>query len=287
MPQGSIFKFPIRFTQASYVLRVDETTRLGTDYYHASLGQADYRFPAIGTDLVPGDDYWMGGGAADHDLLQLFNGLGIGPMTLELTTNGLLARFTEATDVGGMTVGHYRLLWNHANTTLDPLLFGFTDNGSAAPQPTDSTGDADHHHVIANATRPPQGILRLEYPPTDDTLHGTPVIGGKTMACDGTIESSFYGLAAEPRTLLWDSLKVGVVITEEQDTSLTAISVQDFLTGPLAEGDEVRFYLNEADALDSFVAYNASAPFTQDYQRSRRPVSKLRWSWSVSLTRHA
>lgn len=291
--QGSIFKHPLRFANARYTLRVEEFTAVGDDYYATSLGTTDLSFPPLTEDpLDPDTDYWMGGGVAAYDLLAIWETLGIGSMTLVTTTAGTRGGVPEDSGPGFIRcqwdeetggASHYKALWNDGATDLPLGLFGFTDAYRPAPQ----LGDPTESHARETAAQPPQGVLRLEYLPTEDSTPQTPVVVGKARALDGAVEAASYGTATDVRVLFWSALFQRVVVIADREATATAICLQEFLRDWLLPGELLRFYLRETQEPDDYWQCVGTPPATQDYSRSQRDKSKKKWQWRVELTEAA
>lgn len=291
--QGSIFKFGVKGLEGRYNVTVNSYDKVGNDYFATNNGDSGYLFPPMSLDAFdPEVEYWMGGGDPLTDLLVIWNAMDIGVMRLVTKAEGFLAGVPSAgvegpircqyvEDQGGGE--HFKVLWEEVGTDeVVRELFGFVEQDLPAPQLDNGIGN-----VLATAERPPQGVYRPEYLPSDDSLPQTPVIVGKARTMENQVEVAFYGVASDVRVFFWEALFERVVVTASLDETISRYSLQQLLRDVIAPGYALRFYLREELATSSPDDYwqgVGTPPFTADFGRSRTDASRLKWQWRIELS---
>ena len=169
---SALFMWGLRF-DAQPVLRVDVN----------GAGAEDVTL-ATSTDT----DYFMSGDGQADDLLEVLE-TAIESHSVGPTCAGTLtAAFKAQTAVTGLGVNH-QLLWSHANTTADPLMFGYTavDTSAAA--------------TLASSNEP-QGLWRpgrkLSHP---DERDRQVTLGGVSRSMSGAVRVSNFGSTKKERDL--------------------------------------------------------------------------------------
>jgi hypothetical protein len=180
----------------------------------------------------------------------------------------------------GNPATHYVVRWNAVGTTW-PVNMGWTDDEAPAEPQVQAGGLA-----LLTAQRPPEGILRLEYLPTRDSLPRTPVLVGKARTATGDVETASFGQGNDVRLLFWAALFRRVVFKEPWglEQAYSFISVQEFLTDHVALGHHLRFYLRETQLPDDYWPCESTPPMTQAYEESQKDKSGLKYQWTIEVS---
>lgn len=223
---SALLAWPIRFSATSYLLRVT-----------AAGNTSDRPFPAAGSLSTTTDYYMTGDGGAD-DLVTML------AATVE-------SHADVGTCVGTITAGFrvnlnpdvaITLHWSHANTTLNELIFGWTNSDTASADPQTSPNM-------------PQGMWRPERPPSLDSRDRQPIIGGVAQSVSGDIRVSSFGTPYKERDLAFMFLPQEKILTEY------AISTEPYNTfeyawvNSIAPGRVVRYYSDETAISSGSSAY--------------------------------
>lgn len=245
---------PIRFAASSYVLRVDiggspEDLTLnvtaGRDYWNADDGTAD-------------------SSAGNGDLFELLETMlethsSAPTVSVDLTTGGndrQVCRVQSDQDI--------ELLWSHANTTLDPTIFGFeaSDVGPSAE---------------VTSPNPVQGIWLPDAEFGPDSRDRITTLRGRSEAMDGTVYTSDFGESADKRTLSWTLLDQSVIL-EEYATEYTD-AFELYWRDSISRGRRLRIYASTTDlggsSFDTYVNGNLDNPMERNGEYAVR--------WDVTL----
>lgn len=174
MSLSSLVLWPLRFTASSYVLRV--TCNAVTE---------DLTF-----SVTAGRDYWMSGDAAADTAAG--NGDALDRLRACLETHselsGVTLQIEDDMRVFAKAAQSYQILWGHANTTLDPLVFGWTA--------TDTAGSANQY-----SPNVPRGLWRPGVMAARDTRSRARYVGGTAVALSGAQRTSRIAESAAERDL--------------------------------------------------------------------------------------
>lgn len=223
---NAMILWPIRFAATTYVLRATV----------ASVSES-LTFPSSGV-LTVGRNYWLSGdGQADAD-----GGLGgvgdlITMLATTLTSHSAPATFTGTLGATFRTflqasTGSFTPEWNHAATTLDEAIFGFTN----------TTPLAD---VSQAGTLLPQGIWRPNRPVSFDSRERQPIVGGVARALSGLQRTSALALPLKERELGFSNLLQRYVLQEYEDTTEPFGSFEEAWINSMRSGIAWRYYPDE------------------------------------------
>lgn len=215
----ALIAWAYRFGATSYVLRVDVD----------SAGAEDLTFNAAGSALSTSTDYYMGGEGQANDILYFLK------YCIELHTGGievdvyLNANHRVQIDVvTGAT--DFQIHWAHANTTLDPEIFGFGH---------EDTGDV----ATVTSDERPLGIWAPGLPVTLDDKPRDQIVGGVATSMSGKVRVSNFGTAEKDRFLSWTVLPKAVVRGEYAARPSEAF--QHAWTTSMALGRPFRLYVDD------------------------------------------
>jgi hypothetical protein len=272
LPLGSLIKYALFFSAASYVVRTEIWQYNGSTW--VLINTESTPWPASGS-LSPTTEYFMGGGPAATDLLsETFWGAVWTGGNGSIVINDRRVEMTSNDQGIGI---RRRILWEDPLTTLDGGIFGFYANDPAPPGGSQTSV----------ATAPPLGQVPLQYPPTDDTLDRQPVVAGHLVDALGAVEATIYTDTRLQRDLAWDLLRREVAHARYLDMNISRIAVEELLSDHVAAADALRIYLDEVLAEtdpDSYEGtYRIRPPYANTLRRNQRWLQ--RWNFELRLTR--
>lgn len=256
MPNAAIL-WPIHFGATSYVLRVT-----------ADGGTQDLPFPAVGS-LSTTTPYYMSGDGAADDLITIIDAaltahVNINTCAIVYTANDYLQFTFTTTALGSNTV---QILWSHANTTLDPAIFGFADASTAAA-------------LVITGTLVPHGLVNFERPPSTDSRDRTPVVGGAAISISGIVRTSRFTTSTPTRDFTFDLLHQRKALIEYADADEPTANVEYMWLNALSLGRTVRYCADRTN-LASYESYRWRPPLADPLQRSDQFI--LRWRAQLNL----
>jgi len=231
----------LRFTSANPVIRVD-------------TGTAQDVTLTVAADT----DYWMSGNGSG-DLAQALED------ALNTNTDGTVFTVTLSSRNVVTVTGDsaFQILWSHANTTVDPALFGFvgdTASATSAVAPDAAQGcwvpsvDDDHPR-----------------PPMRDTRRQPVVRGVMTSTISG--KSRSYNLSGSgdlgERRIRWHEIKREKVLTEYADTADPYGALEWWWETGEACSRTLRYYEDKTNRSSYFVcrAAELTRPWAEDESR--------------------
>lgn len=269
-----VWFLPVRFDATAYVVRV--TINGVTE---------DLNFPASGT-LTVGRDYWMTGDNLT-DALETGSLVGRGDViqrlfqaTLRSHSQGAgvtatldLSTWTMRCATGG--IAFIKILWSHANTTLDPEIFGYT-----------SVADSDNAPTIYSPNRV-LGPVLFGRAFADDSREYTPIVGGLATSLSGIVRSSVLtSTGKRRREVLFRYLLESVALDSgEGSNPATWTTVEFAWLYAISKGWPFRHYTQASDV--AVPVYDVYRSRSLEYPLSRDPDNILWWQARFELVREA
>lgn len=262
-PPAACILWPIRFDAASKIVRVtlggtaDDITlsvTVGRNYYVSGDDQAD-----SSTDGGTGDLVAMLETALDT---HVNNG---GAFTVALDSDNFI------------TVSHssqtFQLLWAHANTTLDPTIFGFT---AAAYPPT----------VPGSTTTAPDEVDGLWAPGhayTEDSRDRQPYMISSGTTMSGLRRTSRLSTPKKRREVSWSLLDKAKILDEYVSATEPYGAFERAWSQALSLGRQFRLYDDETVRTSSSYQIYRMADYQDPLARSSQ--YKVRWDVRLPLVR--
>lgn len=226
--------------------------------------------------------YWQVGGAADTDggvggvgdaivALQtaLNTNTGGGTYTVTRSASGYV---TIACSAPGPTPVNFRLLLGHANTTLDPTLYGFT----ATSYPLGGASYTVTSPYVA------KGIWQPGQPPTVDSRDRQPIVGGVATAISGLARTARLATPRKTRSVRWEHLLQSLALDEYAASADPYGTAETMWREGLSYGRPVRYYELPTSAPTTHTLYRTRSvrdPITRD------EAYRVRWSVALDLQR--
>lgn len=218
----------IRFAATSYVVRVT-----------ANAVTTDLPFPAAGS-LSTTTDYFMSGDGTATDLVTIL-ATAISAHAQLGTVTGSISSWRLSLD--DSTNVDFTIAWDHANNTLDPLVFGFTDATPVAADPLVSTNM-------------PQGLWRPERPIAFDSRDRQPIIGGVGMSVAGDIRISSFGTPYKERDISFVFIPQAKILDEYVASTEPYGAFEYNWVNSIAVGRVLRLFEDESTlAAGTYTAY--------------------------------
>lgn len=212
----------------------------------------------------PGVDYYVTGDGQADDLLALLEAAMEAHGSTPAITPSMVG-FTARFATGGVSI---QLEWTHANTTLDPAIFGWTASADSA--------------LAATITSPNQvgGLWRAGAPPMYDSRPRQPVIGGVARTLRGDVRASNFGTPYKMRELGWHLLPQEIALEQYATTTAPKSAFESCWLESLSRGHAFRYYPDEDD-LSSGSGYTTMriSEITEPLQRDDRYLKR----WTASL----
>lgn len=257
--EQSAFRYGIRFSAASYVIRV--TFNGTTD---------DIRFPVTGTDLDPTVDYFFMEDGSAIDLCELLadaitsHGGGeidstsvvIDPVSLELELT--------VTPLAGDGI---QILWSHANTTLDATIFGWTNDA-----------DSDLEDTTILSPNLPMGLIYLDRPVSVDSRSRQPLVGGISRSISGLTRASTFGTPRKERSLTANLLPETFALDEYAPSNTPYATFESMHVRAAGLGRTIHFIPDATLPLD-YIEMHLAPPLVDNLRRD--DTYRLRWSWNA------
>ena len=200
---------------------------------------------------TPGVDYYMLCDGSPADLCVLLADAliahSVGPtLTLNLVDWRLVIEAGDAV----------QLHWSHANTTLDPQVFGWTAADTAAG-------------FTLTAPNEPGGLWRPGKPPEQDTGDRQLVVGGATTALSGRQRTSHFGRPFPQRDLTFGLIPPERAETQYASSSAPLGAYEAGWLESLSYGRPLRYAPDETD-LPTSTAYVLRMPTERRIERDDR-----------------
>jgi len=259
IPGASCVLWPLRFAATIHYVEVKTGTTTETlsgnftvdrNYWMAGDDQTDTATDGGTGDLV----VWF------EQLLNSHTDGGAGVYTVSVSADGIL---TVAIDSGD-----FEIYWTHANTDLDPTVFGFAAADVASASST------------LSAPSRTQGIWAPGVPYSIDDRDRQPYVGARRRSASGLQRTSYVAAPKKRRPVFWDLINKKKALSEYVDTDdLTG----DFesLEAELALGRRVRLYDDASTRTGSSYALYRCGRRKLD----RSDKSKILWRVDLELTR--
>jgi hypothetical protein len=267
-PNAAIL-WPVRFSATTYVLRVTTTFGVGVT--------EDLDFPAAGT-LTTGRNYWLAG----DDQADADGGVGgVGDLvkmledTLNTNSNGRTFTVTiSATNRISISVDadEFQLLWAHANTTLDELVFGWT--AANAPDPPDSE---------ATAPNQTQGAWCPEVPISEDSRDQQPIVGAVARAISGAQRASRLAVPKKERDITFELLPSAKILSEYGPTTEPYGALETAWVESISYGRPLRLY--EDASVRTAASYTLYRTRDLESPIARAAAYKVKWDAALRLIR--
>lgn len=225
MPTNALIAWPVVFSAGSYVLRVsisgvaaDCTFTVTADRYYWSAGDGQ------------ADASTLGGVG---DLLEALE------TCIETHSSAPTCTVTLTSDFFinvAVAAGTIQILWSHANTTLDPLVFGFADASTATA-------------ASVTGTSVPHGLWRAGRPINEDGRPQVDIVGGVNMSLSGAVRVARFGVMPASRDIFFDRLLPATTLTEFATYATSSLEYA-WIYG-ISLGRPFRLYLDETDRTSS------------------------------------
>lgn len=243
-----MFRWPIRFTEATYQLR-----------FVCDAVAETLTFPVTGS-LDPTTDYWMGGGG-DTDLLLMLAACIEDHSEVTTVSVTLNAEWHVLIDPV-VASGDIQIAGSHVQNTLDLAVFGFVDDAD-----TDTDEDCESPNM-------PQGLCFPGQPCRSDTRPRYSIVGGLSRTVSGRVFGSRVALPFRDRNLSWRLLTEDACLIEHSPATAPTSSIEYMYVHALSLGRPVHYLEDETDA-GTYVTLRLAPPLRDPLTRNEEWV--VRW----------
>ena len=265
---NAVWMVPVRFDATSYVVRV---TINGVT--------SDLTFPATGS-LTVGRDYWMSGdaqtstestGTGRADLVAMLQA------TLRTHSQGASATASLSSSTWLLTcasggLATMRILWSHANTTLDATIFGYENAADS-----DLLASIVSPHAVLGPMLPGRAIA-------EDSKDYQPIVGGVSSALSGLTRTSRLTAGLRHREVVFRYLLESATLSPSEGADQDEWSTVEYAwTYAISKGWPVRAYDQASDVAGG--SYRLYRTRSLDYPIDRDDAPAVWWRARFELVR--
>lgn len=255
---NAAFRYGVRFSSTSYVLRVEFDT-----------AEEDLTFPATGS-LDPAVDYFFLGDGTAADLCEILadtvaTHTGISACTVTLDVAG---RELEV-DATGVSGSGLEILWSHANTTLDATIFGWTN-----------TADSGLEDNVVISPNLPMGLIFMDRPVTTDSRPRQGTVGGTSRTVSGNTRTSRIAVPLKERGFTADLLLETLALDEYAPATEPYATFESMYVRALFLGHSVHYIPDDSD-MTVYSVLKLAPPLRDMLSRDSRYF--LRWANSLKF----
>lgn len=237
---------PVRFTAASYALRV---SRNGTP-------------STLTLNVTAGRDYWLSGDAQADDATGAGDLLALLEALLDTVASGVTVALNAAHQVVVTAPsGTLALLWADGATTLDPAVFGFADADTSAA-------------LVVTGTLQAAGIWRPEKPLGPGRT--TPVhVAGLARSLAGDVAGAYFGEAYPEREVTFPAV-TDAKVRASQAPAGEPLGTLETAWASMVQGRPWRLYEDETS--QAYAVHKATSQALPWSPHPRHP-----WYWQATI----